>query len=221
MEGFKKIEKEKLLENVGISIPEWRHNFVYGITGSLYSCGGGIIHIKFSEDYTREVKSKNTAKTLDNIIYQLMAPLYVKRTTKWIEKILEGRRPYTVEEIEKLKIWVTLDVNTIDWKDEIKKYPRSAGVYVMTFPNGKKYLGQTVNFQERIESHFSGLFGNRKSEVMAWYSDCLKENPQLKPRDIQIECIPTGSRKILEKEMLSQIENRAAYYNLYYQVFEL
>lgn len=110
MEGFKKIEKEKLLENVGISIPEWRHNFVYGITGSLYSCGGGIIHIKFSEDYTRKVKSKNTAKTLDNIIYQLMAPLYVKRTTKWIEKILEGRHPYTVEEIEKLKIWVTLDV---------------------------------------------------------------------------------------------------------------
>lgn len=145
-----------------------------------------------------------------------MAPLHIKRKNKWVEKILEGRHPYTVEEIEKLKIWVTLDVGTIDWKDEIKKYPRSAGVYIMTFPNGKKYIGQTVNFQERIKGHFSGLFGNRESERMVWYPDCLKENPQLKPRDIQIECIPTGSRKTLEKEMLSQIENKAAYYNLSY-----
>lgn len=216
MEDFKVIETKEALEKMGISIPEWRHNFIYNKVGSLYSCGGGIIHIKFSEDYTREIKSKNTAKTLDNIIYQLMAPSHVKRTTKWIEKLLEGRHPYTVEEIEKLKIWVTLDVTTINWKDELKKYPRSAGVYIMTFPNGKKYIGQTVNFQERIGGHFSGLFGDRKSEVMAWYPDCLKENPQLKPRDIQIECIPTGSRKTLEREMLSQIEDKAAYYNLSY-----
>lgn len=110
MEDFKIVETKEALGKMGISIPEWRHNFVYNKVGSLYSCGGGIIHIKFSEDYTREVKSKNTAKTLDNIIYQLMASPRIKRTTKWIEKILEGRHPYTVEEIEKLKIWVTLDV---------------------------------------------------------------------------------------------------------------
>ena len=82
---------------------------LFGSKGRLL-CGGGIIHIKFSENHTREIKSKNVAKTLDNIIYQLMAPPHVKRTTKWIKEILEGRRPYTVEEIEKLKIWVILDV---------------------------------------------------------------------------------------------------------------
>lgn len=110
MEGFKKITTEEYVKKIYGSIPQWRHNFVYERVGSLYSCGGGIIHIKFSEDHIQKIKSKNVAKTLDNIIYQLMAPPYVKRKNKWIEKILEGRHPYTVEEIENLKIWVTLDV---------------------------------------------------------------------------------------------------------------
>ena len=110
MEDFKIVETKEALKKMGVSIPEWRHNFVYNKVGSLYSCGGGIIHIKFSEDYTREIKSKNVAKTLDNIIYQLMAPPHVKRKNKWINELLEGRHPYTVEEIEKLKIWVILDV---------------------------------------------------------------------------------------------------------------
>ena len=109
-EEFKIINSEKLIKKIYGSIPTWRHNFIYERVGSLYSCGGGIIHIKFSEDHIQKIKSKNVAKTLDNIIYQLMAPRYVKRTTKWIEKILEGRHPYTVEEIENLKIWVILDV---------------------------------------------------------------------------------------------------------------
>lgn len=110
MENFKIVETKEALGKMGIPIPEWRHNFVYNKVGSLYSCGGGIIHIKFSEDYTRKIKSKNVAKTLDNIIYQLMAPPHVKRKNKWINELLEGRYPYTVEEIEKLKIWVILDV---------------------------------------------------------------------------------------------------------------
>jgi len=110
MEDFKIVETKEALEKMGISVPQWRHNFVYNKVGSLYSCGGGIIHIKFSEDHIQKIKSKNVAKTLDNIIYQLMAPLYIKRKNKWIEKILEGRQPYAVEEIENLKIWVTLDV---------------------------------------------------------------------------------------------------------------
>lgn len=110
MEGFKEIATEEYVKKIYGSIPQWRHNFVYERVGSLYSCGGGIIHIKFSEDYIQKIKSKNVAKTLDNIIYQLMAPPYVKRKNKWIEKILEGRHPYAVEEIENLKIWVTLDV---------------------------------------------------------------------------------------------------------------
>ena len=110
MEGFKEIATEEYVKKIYGSIPAWRHNFVYERVGSLYSCGGGIIHIKFSEDHIQKIKSKNVAKTLDNIIYQLMAPLYVKRKNKWTEKILEGRHPYAVEEIENLKIWVTLDV---------------------------------------------------------------------------------------------------------------
>lgn len=218
-QDFKIIPEELCFLKMGITLPEWRHNYIRRLVGDIYDCGGGQFTIEFPNGFSKTLKTKNFAKRLDNIFYQLMAASDKSCDDVWIQKIKEGRHPYTTKEIRELKIHFVKEdtcIIFIDWKNKVKQYPRSAGVYIMTFPNGKKYLGQTNNFQKRFEGHFSGLFGDRKSEGMSWYSKCLEDNPQLKPEDIEIECIPTGSRKALEKEMLSQIEDRTEYYNCSY-----
>ena len=103
---FKIIPKKEVLKGQGLTIPEWRHNFVYNLVGSLYTCGGGLMRIEFEDGFNKTIKCKNFAKTLDSIIYQLMAPKSVKRTNKWIPELLKDRNPFTIEEIERIKVTI-------------------------------------------------------------------------------------------------------------------
>ena len=43
MEDFKIVNTKEALGKMGVSIPEWRHNFVYNKVGSLYFCGGDMM----------------------------------------------------------------------------------------------------------------------------------------------------------------------------------
>lgn len=49
-----------------------------------------------------------------------------------------------------------------------------SGVYLLSFPNGKWYVGSSKNLGERLASHLKEL--NREKPSVHWYSQAQKEN---------------------------------------------
>lgn len=105
-EEFKLISPEKTLEEMGIDNLTFRRQYIQYLVGGIYDCGGGVIRIEFSDHYVQKVRTKNLAKRLDSIFYQLMAPSNRKCQDTWIRKLKAGRRPFTYKEILDLKIQV-------------------------------------------------------------------------------------------------------------------
>lgn len=103
---FKLISPEKTLEEMGIDNLTFRRQYIQYLVGGIYDCGGGVIRIEFPDHYVQKVRTKNLAKRLDSIFYQLMAPSNRKCQDTWIRKLKAGRRPFTYKEILELKIQV-------------------------------------------------------------------------------------------------------------------
>lgn len=71
--------------------------------------------------------------------------------------------------------------NSREWQDANKtRLHGVAGVYLIEFPNGKKYIGSTNNLFQRLQTHLREL--QIKSEN-AWYKQAAIENnfPDNKP----------------------------------------
>ena len=105
-EDFKLISSEKTLEEMGIDNLKFRRDDIIYLVGGIYDCGGGVIRIEFPNGHIQKVRTKNLAKRLDSIFYQLMAPSNRKCQDTWIRKLKAGRRPFTYKEILDLKIQV-------------------------------------------------------------------------------------------------------------------
>lgn len=105
-EEFKLISPEKTLEEMGIDNLTFRRQYILYLVGGIYDCGGGVIRIEFPDHYVKKVRTKNLAKRLDSIFYQLMAPSNRKCQDTWIRKLKTGRPPFTYKEILELKIQV-------------------------------------------------------------------------------------------------------------------
>ena len=121
--------------------------------------------------------------------------------------------PLSIDDIENLNI--TVKSEKIRYASEILEgIPEAAGVYIITFPNGKKYLGQSKNIKRRLSKHFSYLsnYLNYKNPP-EWYGVCLKDNPGLQLEKVFIEFIAAKNCKEIESEMLRGIEDRTQYYN--------
>ena len=108
----------------------------------------------------------------------------------------------------------------------IKPLEGVSGVYILTFPNGKKYIGQSSNIGERLKSHFSILIYSKRRDMyqsrqyiqdkeLPWYTLCKQENPNLQVKDIQIYWEAAQYPKERETELLKSIsvEDRCKYYN--------
>ena len=213
MSEFKKIPKEQFLREHNIPISKWRHNLSYQIAGSLYYCGGGTVTIEMPDGSVHSSKTKNLAKRVDQLIANLMCPRMNKVNVSWIQEYKDKYGPLSIDDIENLNI--TVKSEQIKYTSKILEgIHETAGVYIITFPNGKKYLGQSKNIKHRLSEHFSYLsnYFNYKS-APDWYGICLKENPGLQLEKISIEFIAAKNCRELESEMLQSIEDRTQYYN--------
>jgi hypothetical protein len=103
---FEIISDRLALERMGITLPEWRSNFVRKTVGDKYKCGGGTMTITFNKGEVRQIKCKNFYKRLDAIIYQLMMPRHKKSDCRWIEDIKAAYGVFDLCDIVKLKIQV-------------------------------------------------------------------------------------------------------------------
>ena len=96
----------------------------------------------------------------------------------------------------------------------------SIGCYILTFPNGKKYIGKATSLGRRLEQHFSILAPVKapsKRPHCEWYDVALKENEGMIKsfRDIDVQIYYTLQCDKKETELLQSvpIEERSNYYN--------
>lgn len=102
---FTKTEEETLKE-MGIDNITFRRWYIKKLVGGIYDCGGGAVRIEFPDHSYKVIRTKNLAKRLDDIFYQLMAPRNKLCKDTWIRKLKAGRQPFTYKEILNLKIQV-------------------------------------------------------------------------------------------------------------------
>lgn len=95
------------------------------------------------------------------------------------------------------------------------KLVSTSGVYRLTFPNNKKYLGQSINIRNRIFTHFGEiLYSYEGGAKTKWYNKIKKELAlsggtieqynQLKEQ-VKIEVIYTKNQINLEASLLNRI----------------
>ena len=65
------------------------------------------------------------------------------------------------------------------------------GIFEITFPNGKRYLGNSLCLGKRLKEIFGQLFWKNKIK-QKWIEQAIKENPKMKDfRDLSIKIIYT------------------------------
>lgn len=65
------------------------------------------------------------------------------------------------------------------------------GIYIITFPNGKKYLGSSLCLGTRLKEIFGQLFWHNKIK-QKWIEKALEENRSMKDfRDLSIKIVYT------------------------------
>lgn len=100
---------EETLKKMGYDSLTFRREYIKQLVGGIYDCGGGVIRIEFPDHSYKILRTKNLAKRLDNIFYQLMAPRHINCNDTWVGKLKAERGPLNFEEILKLKIQVRKD----------------------------------------------------------------------------------------------------------------
>lgn len=95
----------------------------------------------------------------------------------------------------------------------------SIGCYIITFPNGKKYIGKSDRLGYRIKQHLSQLIPigrPPRTYSSLWYEQAVKENKGMMKsfRDVDIQVIynlnPNKETSLLQAVPL---EERSNYYN--------
>lgn len=69
--------------------------------------------------------------------------------------------------------WKEYDFNDFNLKNNGREYEKKEGVYLLCFPNGKYYVGKSIDLYHRISTHCRNLLKPRNDE---WYETAAKEN---------------------------------------------
>lgn len=108
-------------------------------------------------------------------------------------KILESRRHYTYSHIPYCR-------------------DGSCGVYIIKFPNGKRYVGSSNHVFRRLREHLNSLAGSCKSN--SWYEIAIKENnyvgdeaPPQDPRDKKDKKGRRMGKRVSQEEMMMYYYN--------------
>lgn len=124
--------------------------------------------------------------------------------------------PTTTVEIEEAKRRKFLETR----KKVFNSIPSVPGVYILTFPNGRQYIGQTKDLRAAISRHLKNLFPSlvtiyrrrRNSEneyCLNWYKKCRDENPDLKTYEgVKFEYYEDENPVEKEKEILSKYSKK-------------
>lgn len=101
---------------------------------------------------------------------------------------------------------------------DLGKIPYAAGAYILTFPNGKTFIGEASNLRMTIKKRLAELFpkpqtiisrkrNNRPPYEMAWMEKARNENPDMKTyQDLEIRAIICNDPLYLKKRLLQEIE---------------
>lgn len=214
MSEFKVLEntnKEK--EIVEEEKRKWRHYIVYQIAGDWNKNHSGYIKFFINEN-EYEFKGTNIAIRLDNIFRDLLKG---KTSEPQLQDIINYfGHPLTVADLLSLKIEVDVfDDFTSQYNNLSKSLPKKGGgVYILKFPNGKKYIGSSAQLKKKILENVRFLL-EMNSGGAAWHKKAREENFLIEPNDIQVDCIVGQGVKTKEKELLKSIpiEERKNYYN--------
>lgn len=95
--------------------------------------------------------------------------------------------------------WFSRNCNQV--KYEVRNLPKTSGVYILTFPSGKQYIGSSKNIQRRVGEHLRGLYVNyfslsseealKTNKFPQWYKDCMNELSNKAVSAVKIEYIET------------------------------
>lgn len=88
----------------------------------------------------------------------------------------------------------------------------NCGVYLIKFPNGKRYVGSSNHIFRRLREHLNSLAGSCKFN--SWYETAIKENnyigdeaPPQDPRDKKDKNGRRMGKRVSEKEMMTYYYN--------------
>ena len=107
-----------------------------------------------------------------------------------------------------------------DYKPFTQEFERS-GVYLLIFPNGKRYFGSSKNLNKRIRQHCCYLSSGKTNEVK-WYAAARKDNYLTQSKwwdvlkDIKVIVCPCEYYREEEDRLLKSIPDRTMFYNSVY-----
>ncbi len=168
----------------------------------------------FLPNQTLTILTSNPQHNLDNLFYELL--LGGDSISKNAKAILTYRRRtnLTLDEIKQLEIKVIeQDSNSIEvqLKNRIKILPDLKGVYLLIFPNQKRYIGVSKNIKLKISQHLRSIFKLSKPQY-SWHNKAIEDNCNWKISDIIIDFY---SSDIKQQDLIKEIpiEDRDLYYN--------
>jgi group I intron endonuclease len=88
-------------------------------------------------------------------------------------------------------------------KDKSKQYPSTSGIYKITSPDGKIYVGQAVNFQQRYYYYLTAPF---------------KDQPRIRESFEIFGGIEKHKFEIVEKCSIKNLDKKELYWGNYYDV---
>lgn len=179
----------------------------------------GMIEISISKirwDYVAVAKDAHlVAKYL---LQQLMLPNVTSSVPEIKSARYRNEGPFNLKDI-----YIFIDGNTDiiyaeknphELKYIVSSLPTSAGVYTLTFPNGKQYIGSSNNIQRRVREHLRGIFCKcigyteadfKNTKYPEWYRECLRELGRNKSvKQVKIDFFETEDYKIKEEEKIKQ-----------------
>lgn len=174
-----------------------RHNLVYRIAGSWYDEVPGTICIERNGE-TYRFKSKNVARRLNEIFTDLTNG---SRSCKQIAALLDSfDDEVDVAALEKLNI-VIEEGNSLIQRYAARLPNKCHGMYLLTFPNGKIYVGVSKDVKQRVLQHIKGLF-QLGGKQLSWYDQVRKENDLVGFESVQVEYAPLDQDSVELHELI-------------------
>lgn len=186
--------------------------------------------------YQYHFSNEEEKNELVNFFIQQGVPYYVIRQCI-IKKDFSNIRQQDGQDMRPIdfKYLYTDNIKSVSYDNEnflemnFDKLVSTSGVYRLTFPNNKKYLGQSINIRNRIFTHFGEiLYSYEKGNKTKWYNEIKKELTlsggtieqynQLK-KQVKTEVIYTKDQINLEASLLNRIYLEGDYNNYYNSIY--
>lgn len=163
------------------------HSMVYELAGDWNKPRSGEITLTTSRGEACVFRTCNVAKRLNTILTELLTG---NPSSKQLLKILDSRHNLSIEDLRKLHIKISWELSSVESaqrfqiKDICSSIPKGGGVYVLVFPNGKKFLGRSKNVREQVRAQFYKLF--KFTPCGAWHKQAMSENNIQEPYEIAV-----------------------------------